>query len=233
MQISPSYPRFWTTDRQPLTGDQLAAAQRAYDSELASGITFDYSVEPQFEVAKSEEEQEKFDYTVALNHRQLPMQAANTSLVTIEDQLAKVQKSIARERPDLAKASWDMTVVDGKLAVTGSLNVADKEWLASKLNGNFALKSAASTYMAAATDYLETTESNPKHGGQSPINLQLVDYNFKDVKGQLEGKIAFKELIAATWKKYDFGPEIKVDPADFRGGDSLEMLALRLVPSKD
>jgi len=181
MQISPSYPRFWTTDRQPLTGDQLAAAQRAYDSELASGITFDYSVEPQFEVAKSEEEQEKFDYTVALNHRQLPMQAANTSLVTIEDQLAKVQKSIARERPDLA----------------------------------------------------ETTESNPKHGGQSPINLQLVDYNFKDVKGQLEGKIAFKELIAATWKKYDFGPEIKVDPADFRGGDSLEMLALRLVPSKD
>ncbi|RRS05976.1 hypothetical protein EIP75_03735 [Aquabacterium soli] len=143
-----------------------------------------------------------------------------------------MQKSIARERPDLVKASWDMTVVDGKLAVTGSLNAADKEWLASKLNGNFALKSAVSTYMTAATDYLETTESNPKHGGQSPITGQLVDYNFKDVRGQFEGKIAFRELIAATWKKYDFGPEIKVDPADYRGGDSLEMLALQLVPSK-
>ena len=44
-----------------------------------------------------------------------------------------------------------------------------------------------------------------------------MDCNFKDVKGQLEGKIAFKGLIATTWKKYDFGPEIKVDPADFRG----------------
>lgn len=233
MQIASSYPRFWTTDRQPLTGNQLAAAQRAYDEERAAGVTFDDSVEPQFEVMKSAEEQEKFDYTVALNHRQRPMQAANTSLVTIEEQLGKVQKSLARERPDLAKSSWDITVVDGKIAVTGSLNDADKEWLASRLNGNFALSTAVRTYMQAATDYLETTESNPKHGGQSPINAQLVDYNFKDVKGQLEGKIAFKELIAATWKKYDFGPEIKVDPADFRGGDSLEMLALRLVPSKN
>jgi len=86
--------------------------------------------------------------------------------------------------------------------------------------------------MKAAVDYLETTPENPKHGGQSPISGQLVDYNFKDVRGQLEGKIAFKELIAATWKKYDFGPEMKVDATGFRGGDSLEMLALRLTPSK-
>ena len=233
MQIAPSYPRFRTTDNSPLTPEQLAAAQHAQDEALAAGMTFDDSVQDITEVLMTEKEKEAFDYTVALNHRQLPMQAANTSLVTIEDQLAKVQKSIARERPDLAKASWDITVIDGKIAVTGSLNDSDKEWLASRLNGNFALSSAVRTYMKAATDYLETTDSNPKHGGQSPINAQLVDYNFKDVKGQLEGKIAFKELIAATWKKYDFGPEIKVDPADFRGGDSLEMLALRLVPSKD
>jgi hypothetical protein len=233
MQIAPSYPRFWTTDRQSLTGEALAVAQRAYEGAGAEGLTFDDSVAPEVTVTRSDKEQEEFDYTVALSHRQLPMQAANTSLVAIEEQLDKVQKSIARERPDLAKASWDITVVDGKIAVTGSLNDSDKEWLASRLNGNFALSSAVRTYMQAATDYLETTASNPKHGGQSPINARLVDYNFKDVKGQLEGKIAFKELIAATWKKYDFGPEIKVDPADFRGGDSLEMLALRLLPSKD
>lgn len=233
MQIAPSYPRFWTTDRQPLTGEALAVAQRAYEGAGAEGVTFDDSVAPEVTVMRSAKEQEEFDYTVALNHRQLPMQAANTSLVTIEEQLGKVQKSIARERPDLAKASWDITVVDGKIAVTGSLNDSDKEWLASRLNGNFALSSAVRTYMKAATDYLETTEDNPSYGGMSPINAQLVDYNFKNVKGQLEGKIAFKELIAATWKKYDFGPEIKVDPADFRGGDSLEMLALRLVVSQD
>ena len=124
-------------------------------------------------------------------------------------------------------------LVHSVIGTAASLNDSDKEWLASRLNGNFALSSAVCTYMKAATDYLETTEDNPRYGGMSPINLQLVDYNFKDVKGQLAGKIAFKELIAATWKKYDFGPEIKVDPADFRGGDSLEMLALRLVASKD
>ena len=126
-----------------------------------------------------------------------------------------------------------MTVVDGKLAVTGSLSNSDKAWLENKLNGNGTLTAAVSSYMKAATDYLETTPENPRHGGQSPITLQLMDYNFKDVKGQLEGKIAFKELIAATWKKYDFGPEIKTDPGNLRGGDSLEMLALKLTPSKD
>lgn len=80
---------------------------------------------------------------------------------------------------------------------------------------------------------MTTTPDNPAHGGQSPIAGQLGDYNFKDVGGQLEGKIAFKELIAAAWKKYDFGPETKVDPGNYRGGDSLEMLALRLTASKD
>jgi hypothetical protein len=215
--------------QEKLSQEQLAAVARAREAEAAdSRITFDNSARDTTERVMSGKELQEFEYRLGVYHRDLPLVESDKAINAIEAQLAKVQKSIASDRPDLARASWDMTVVDGKLSVTGSMNSADKEWLQNKLNGNGTLTAAVTSYMKAAVDYLETMPDNPRHGGQSPISGQLVDYNFKDVRGQLEGKIAFKELIAATWKKYDFGSETKVDPGNYRGGDSLEMLALRL-----
>ncbi len=223
----------WGQGQENLTSEEAATAARVHEEELKAGVVFDTSLSYTVEFLPTQEEREAFDYRVALYHRSMPMLEADSAINTIEDQLGKVQKSIANERPDLAKSSWDMTVVKGKLVVTGPMNEADKTWLESKLNANSSLKAAVNSYMKAATDYLETNEENPAHGGMSPINSQLVSYNFKDVQGQLEGKIAFKDLIAATWKLYEHGNDVVSDPANYRGGDSLEMLALQLVPEPE
>lgn len=92
------------------------------------------------------------------------MQQANTALDTIEDRLGEIQKSISSQRPDLAKSSWDFTVAEGKLQVTGNLSSSDKTWIESKLNSDAAFKSAATSYVEAAKSYLEPTARTLRTG---------------------------------------------------------------------
>jgi len=122
MRISSnSTPVVTSNPQEKLSDEQLAALARVREAEAAdSRITFDDTTKYTTERVMSGKELEEFEYRLGVYHRDLPLVESDKAITTIEEQLGKAQKSIARERPDLAQASWDMTVVEGKLAVTGS-----------------------------------------------------------------------------------------------------------------
>ncbi len=158
-----------------------------------------------------------------------PSLAADNSIKTIEERLAVFGKNLSLARPDLAKVDWDVTVKDGRLKVTGNVSAEDKLYMEARLNKDQSLVGAVGAYMDAAKSYLETTDLNKAFTGQNGYTGATMTYNFKDVSAQLEGKLGFRELIAASWSAYDnpSGGE-RTDPGNFRGGTSLEVLASRL-----
>jgi len=198
----------------------------ADDSRITVDTSLSYTVEIR---GRTEEEQRDFDYTSSVKHRDVPMLDADSSLKTIEDKLGKLQKALARERPDLARASWDVTIEDGQLKVTGALTKEDQEWLSERLNSDSGLKGAANVYMRSAVAYLQTDVDNPLHHAQNLHTGKMQLYNFQNVERQLEGKLSFKELIKTSWEAYrnprtgEFG-----DPGNERGALSMDVLASRL-----
>ena len=179
--------------------------------------------------ASEDSEEYKAVYNMLAKTRTGPSLAAYDSLKTIEDRLGKFEKSLAASRPDLAKSDWDITVTDGKLKVTGDISADDKATMETRLNKDQALVRAVQTYMSAARDYLETTELNQAYTGKNGYTGQTMLYNFADVDKQLEGKIAFKDLIATSWRMYadpNGGP--RTEPGTYRGAKSLEILASKL-----
>ncbi|RZL04058.1 MAG: hypothetical protein EOP36_01865 [Rubrivivax sp.] len=177
------------------------------------------------QIARSAKEQEAFDYTVALTHRQQPMEQANTSLDTIERRLGAIQKSIASERPGLQKAGWDFTVADGQLKVTGNASASDKAWLENKLNNDVILRLAANAYVDAAVSYLETSDENPAYHGVNGFSGSPMSYDFKHVKSQFEDLPGFKDIFDTLHKRYNNPSNTGIlDPGAYRGADSLEYL---------
>ena len=168
-------------------------------------------------------------YEHAQKHVSGPTVASDTSVKTIEERLAKFQKNLSLARPDLAKADWDITVKEGKIKVTGDIDPDDKRYMEARLNNDQALTGAVQTYMNAAVDYLESSDDNPAYTAKNGFTGSTTLYNFKDVGKQLEGKISFKELIAASWSAYD-DPRggARGDPGPYFGNKSLEVLASRL-----
>lgn len=174
-------------------------------------------------------EEYQADYARAMATRTGPFLTADSTIRTIEERLAKFQKNLSLARPDLAKADWDITIKEGKIKVTGDVSANDKRDMEARLNGDQSLVLAIQGYMGAAQAYLETNELNPSYHGENEVTGSMTLYNFKDVMGQLEGTISFKELIKASWKPYEHpkgGP--LADPGNFRGYTSLEVLASRL-----
>lgn len=157
-----------------------------------------------------------------------PSLAADDSIKTIEDRLQKFQKNLSLARPDLAKSDWDITVKEGRIKVTGDIDPDDKLYMEARLNNDQALVGAVQSYMGAAKAYLETSADNPAYTAVNGSTGKSTLYNFKDVGKQLEGKISFKELIAASWAKYDNPNGGRIDPGNYRGNASLEILASRL-----
>ncbi|MFG6456199.1 hypothetical protein [Roseateles sp. BYS96W] len=154
---------------------------------------------------------------------------ADESIKTIEARLKKFQSSLAAARPDLAASNWDVTIKEGKLHVVGDVQAADKAAMENILNNDTKLAQAVASYMGAATAYLETTAANSAFVSKNAFTGNSTIYNFKDVSGQLEGNISFKELIATSWKMYknpNGGPS--TNPGQYSGISSLEILASRL-----
>lgn len=196
---------------------------RCFSTDWSSGSPV--MVELSFLPPDSEEH--KTNYQNALLTRTIPLHSAARSMTLIEERLEKFQKNLALARPDLARSDWDVTIKNGKLKVKGVLNAEDRAAMERRLNRDQTLVNAVQTYMGAAEAYLETNERNPPYycdyGMNGPVTLR----NFKDVVGQLEGTISFRELINTSWKPYEdrYG---RYDPGNFHGGQSLDILASRL-----
>ncbi len=217
---SPSYARSASQAPSAATFSASAAASMP-DRNSSTMLTLTYSA------PDSAEQQALYAKTLAT--RTGPMLAADDSIKTIEDRLQKFQKNLALARPDLAKTDWDITVKDGKIKVTGDIDPDDKRSMGARLNNDQALVGAVKSYMGAANAYLETSADNPAYTAMNGFTGKSTLYNFKEVGKQLEGKISFKELIAASWSAYDNpnGGEA-ADPGNYRGATSLEILASRL-----
>jgi hypothetical protein len=209
----------------PHTSSPAFAAQ----STTVDGVTYDTSLgECTVIISKTAREQEELDNRVLTEHRATPILQGDTALETIDSQLGKISKSIRRERPDLANASWDFTVKDGKLAVVaGGMSKQDKAWLEDKLNSSDALTAAVSTFMKASEDYLETSEDNPAYQGVNYATHKAQSYEFHDIKGKLEGQLNFKELISAVKEMY-VTPNGSRITGYHAGYAALEIIASRL-----
>jgi hypothetical protein len=213
----------------PSAGVATATQQAKSVMPVEVGYTLDESVgETKVTIGQTDKEREEFTYNVSMYHRETPIHQGGAALDAIDSQLGKISKAIARERPELAKASWDFTVKDGKLTVAGAgISKEDKVWLEGKLNSNGVLTAAVSTYMKAATGYLETTEENPAYHGINYTTGRPQSYEFHDVKGQLEGVLNFKEIIGSVKAMYT-SPDGTSATGYSVGYTSLEMLASRL-----
>jgi hypothetical protein len=146
--------------------------------------------------ALSFEENKKVVYERELAHRQNPIWSAHYALSAMRDELKNVDDSLSRERPSIDSGSWDLSLEDGRLTVSGSLGAEDQKWLEARLNGNEALKSAATTFAKAAVDYLQTSDDNPAYQNVNFITGHLQSYAFADVQGQLESTVQFKKLLS-------------------------------------
>lgn len=173
-------------------------------------------------------EEYKASYEKSMKHQTGPFLKADDSIRTIEDRLKKFQKALELSRPDLAKSTWDVTIKDGELKVTGDISSDDKKLMEARLNKDQALVSAVKNYMTAASDHLETGGLNTAYSGQNEYTGSRMIYNFKDVAIQLNGKVNFKELISTSWKMYDNPNGEATDPGRYRGASSLDILASRL-----
>lgn len=209
-------------------GSGLTPMQQGTSSKALEdpNVTLDTGLTYTAQAARSAKEQEEFDYGVALTHRQQPMQQANSALDTIEDRLGEIQKSISAQRPDLGKAGWDFTVSEGKLKVTGNISASDKQWIEAKLNGDTALKNAATSYVEAAKAYLETNDENPAYGAINGFTHSALSYNFADVKDQFASVGGFRNILETLNNRYNNPANGGVlNPGDYRGADSLEYVA--------
>lgn len=211
--------------------DRLAATQRAKagNETAPSAFYLNSSVTVTLTEAPHDSEVWLKEYERLSKTKSGPSLAADDSIKTIEERLAVFGKNLALARPDLAKADWDVTVKEGRLTVTGDLSAEDKRYVEVRLNKDQSLVGAVGRYMDAAESYLETTDLNTAFTGQNGYTGRTMLYNFKDVRTQLEGKVSFRELSAASWSAYDNpnGGE-RTDPGNCRGGTSLEVLASRL-----
>lgn len=224
---------------RPASASEAAAKERSGLTPLQQGttskaledpnVTLDPTLTYSAQATRSAKEQEEFDYRVALTHRQQPMQQANTALDTIEGRLSEIGKTIAAQRPALAKADWDFTVADGKLQVTGNVSASDKRWLESQLNSDTVLKDAATSYVEAAKSYLETSDENPAYGAINGFTNSVLSYDFSNVKEQFASVGGFANILQTLGNRYSSPTSGGVlNAGDYRGADSLEYLASRL-----
>jgi hypothetical protein len=220
-RISAAMPR-----STPTEGATLGSAQAGANARAAS-------TEPSFHVRSMEafKAETEFGERVYMNHRHLPMVQANAALKTIEEQLGKIQKVINLTRPDIKAKDWDFTVKDGEIKVTGNLEANDKKWIEQVLNSNEDLVSAAKSYVSASVAYLETSEDNPVYGSQNRFTGKMVFYDFKNIEKQFGEVFQFKDVVNTARELYrNTSTGEAVDPGDYLGGDTLEILASKLSP---
>jgi len=138
----------------------------------------------------------KVVYQRDMDHRQNPIWSAHYALSTIQDELKNIDDSLSRERPSIDSSSWDLSLKDGRLSVSGSLSAGDKEWLENRLNDDEPLTNAVTTFAKAAVDYLQTSDDNPAYQNINFITGRLQSYVFADVEGQVQSKVQFKKLLS-------------------------------------
>lgn len=172
------------------------------------------------------------DYLTGMGHRSSIARLADESLTTLTKQLAKFERSIARERPDIANKSWDFGVKDGKIVITGNdLSDDDKEWLQQRISDNSKLSDAAAAYLSLASNYLETTKTNPSYVGVNLLTGNEVRYNFHDTKKALESSIGFRAFTKDLHDAYDTGHG-EATTGLYSGYLSFEYLAAKVLQPK-
>jgi hypothetical protein len=198
----------------------------------APSITIDESTQTTSYVMMTAEEMAELDYRTALKHREIPIAEADAALTSIEASIERVQKDIDQTRPTLKNATWDFSLEDDRLKVSGNVSSRDKAWLERKLNADVGLLAAVNSYMHAAVGYLETTPDNMAYHAVNGFTKSVLSYDFKDVQSQMKGNVGFRDLLSNVNNSYrDATGRQQRDPGSYRGADSLEFLASRLVPS--
>jgi hypothetical protein len=209
------------------TASRYDAAADMRDA-IQPGSVFEEDRVTTIKLEPSEKERREADYRRTLYHQTIPAYQADTSLNAIDDGVAKLQKALHAERPDLARVSWDFTIKDGELQATGSMTESDKAWLTERLNGSSTLKFAVKTYMKAAVDFLETSAENPAYFGQR-LDGGTQWFKFDAVQKQLEGSLRLRELSQATWNLHKkFEGDGYDDPGNSRGWESIHLVAAGL-----
>lgn len=191
------------------------------------GVTYDNTRGTgKSEVGRSEEEWRVFDYQLDLNHRVKPNRQAADALRTLDDHLSRIDRSIALLRPDLAGSKWDFTMKDGRFVVDpASMSKDDAAWIENRLNGDLILRTAAQSIVGSAVAYLETSDESPAYIGNNLHTGRTMRYHFADVAEQLNGTLAFRDLLSSAREAGDG----RLDSPSL-GYDALEILASRLKP---
>ena len=154
---------------------------------------------------------------------------ADSALKLMEDRISKIQADLKASLPRIKPSDWDFSLKGGSLHVSGNLDADAQKLVEQKLNGDNLLGLAVKSYLKSAQTYLEATAENPgrTENNESTGKFQL--YNFHDVQKQLEGKLAFKDLISQSWEHYRNPSTGKIDsPGNTRGAYSFDLLASRL-----
>lgn len=169
------------------------------------------------------------DYLTGMTHRSSVSNLADESLTTLTKQLGRFERAIQRERPDIAGKAWDFGIQDGKVVALGDeLSAEDKSWLEERINDNSKLANAASEYISLASNYLETTQTNPAYISVNVLTSNELKYNFHDTRKTLESSIGFRAFTQALHTAYDTGHgEVTTGP--FSAYISFDYLAAKVL----
>jgi hypothetical protein len=145
-------------------------------------------------------------YSSGVYHRASVLGTAEGTWKTVTQQMHKVEKAVQQERPDIANKSWDFSIKDGKIVVTGDgLTSDDKAWIEKKINGTKGLAEAAANFISLASSYLETSKMNPAYTGVSFVSGGQMEYNFHDTQKSLEKSVSFRALSKSLHQTFDTG----------------------------
>jgi hypothetical protein len=163
-------------------------------------------------------------------HSAGPTRAANTAFETMREEVISLNRVAAMLRPDIKPTDWDFSYEDGKLVVKGNVSKDQAQWLELQLNSNEKMVTAAKTFVQAAVDHLETSETNPP--ARVGYGSQLYYRDFENVAAQLADKLSFKTMVHTIVEssKDPFTGKYKDSP--FLGGDALAWLGSQLTSAR-
>jgi hypothetical protein len=127
--------------------------------------------------------------------------SAGEAFATLHDGLKKIDRILSIVSPELPTNKWDFTLSDGKLVANGDLTDEQKNLVEGFLNAMPGMTEAAQALEDAAVSFLDVNGSGsmPAYKVNGYTNKYAMSY-YKDVAGQLDGKLNLRDLISETEK---------------------------------
>lgn len=142
--------------------------------------------------------------------------SAGAAFATLHDGLKKIDKILAIIDPEISGNNWDFALNDGKLVAGGDLTEKERDLVETFLNAMPGMTEAVQSLEKSAFNALDVNGNGSRpsyltngYTGKYGLNI------YRDVAGQLNGKLNIRELLSETYKYATHN-----GTSSFTGGDA-------------